>query len=180
VANASERGYTGVLLLNSDMTKAASANYGMFCGLEDNGEYNEKRYPTWAFPPPEEQKNPPYNYNFTDNTIELNIGGNSNTQYFLSFSVPKANLKSNPIITVNEKIVYESVGTLAENIKVNASSIVGDTSSLIASADAVSYKPQTTNSEERKAQARENIGAVSIDDYNLLLARVEALEQQTG
>ena len=111
-------------------------------------------------------------YPFTENDILLKIGGSDTEQYYIAFTVPINNLKDNPIITVNEEIIYSTVGTLAENIKVNASSIVGDTSSLIASADAVSYKPQTVNSEERMAQARANIGAVSMEE---VIAKIKEL-----
>ena len=109
--------------------------------------------------------------------FELRIRRQSNAA-FIALNFHYGDITAENLIVSTTPITYSTLGGLSPNIKVDASSIVGDTSSLIASADAVSYKEQMANSEERKAQARENIGAVSIDEYKSLLARVAALEDQ--
>ena len=151
--NTSVTGYPGVVLYDKNFTKVVHINVGSLLGSAIAKDFTQ-----------------------TDNGCSFKIAYNDTVAYF-TLSMGNGGWGVNPAVSINQQITYSSVGTLSEGVKVNASSIVGDTSSLIASADAVSFKPQAMNSEERKAQARLNIAAASSADLAALEARIIALEE---
>ena len=148
-------GYPGVVLYDKDFNKLVHINAGLL--------------PTSAIVT---------DFTETDNGCSFTIK-HTNTVAYFTLSMANAGWGANPMVSINKEITYSSVGTLSDGVKVNASSIVGDTSSLIASADAVSYKPQTANSEERKAQARENIGAISPEEVDNKITDIQAVSYNT-
>lgn len=76
-------------------------------------------------------------YELGENELKLTIGTSQllNNVGYIRMNFFKDNKGANPIITVDEEIVYEQVGVLSNGIKINAENIVGDIAYTLTEAD---------------------------------------------